>query len=253
MDEILRKLPLSLQAIAVTALAYAAAYAFQFGFLHHYGVSFRAIDINFTTLIVGLAGTLYVIFIADQFMTAYRIFYRRLSSETPEQRFKLRLARTFLVLITLNVGLYAIGTSMIVFLIMNATVVIQVFSEPLASVLRFRSLHIGLKEMYKRIDEEREKKSEIVEPYFVQYMGHTLVVLLVIVSSLLGGKLYAQVQRNMYVIGDKDGIKTVLIQKNGDTLVTKKYDVISQKLEDGFGMERMPDNLYLKERVRISQ
>src|SRR5258706_10119489 len=78
-----------------TVMGYAIAFAFQYGYLKYFNVSYLFIDISTSWIVISLGALLYTLFISDYLITFYRTFLSYLNLEKTTHRKAYLVISTF--------------------------------------------------------------------------------------------------------------------------------------------------------------
>lgn len=242
------KIPTGVKVLGITGLAYVVAFAFQYGYLKHFGISYRAIEIDPIMLIISIGGISFVLYALDSLAVPFRIMHNGIKTNEPIDRYKRAVLRLTILGLFIALALFGIGSPPIVY-VLCLFLVLFYLMEPIVYLRRNVGIKRAIKKMYKRRD--AQLAAERAESYGDKYNSVVSVVVGLVFIAIFSGKLHAMSTSSAYVVSEHGNVVTVLIQKNGNTLVTKDFNKITNEIEPGFELHILEGSLKLRDRVKI--
>ncbi len=249
-------LPSSLVVLGLTALAYMVSFVFQYGFLNTFGISYKVIDVSIPSLIIGIGFTLLVAFNVDQILGVYRTILNNSRTDTPLSRLSMSYVRTIPIIVLMLLALYGLNMTQFVLgsLISFAFMMVMINLGPITiKAIRNKSFTKGVGAHYEYRDKMDSKRTQHEhQGYSETYINYVIWIITFLILALVGGRLYASSQNGFYVIHSSDEVKTIMIQKSGDTIITKDYDVDSKQLLSGFSVRKIDQAVTFNERIEFN-
>lgn len=252
------KLPDGMTVLAVSAVSYVSAFLYQWAYLHYFDISYRAIEITIPNLIVSLAAVTFVLLGFDNVASIWREFRGSLDGRNAIHRYIGQLVRTFTGIAVVFMFLFSIGSPFSLSrYVLLGVVMLLAFRAPepfFWMTIKKLSFKKSLELMYEKFDkgmeDERAQKSF---SYMEKYANLVIAGLLLGVAALTAGRGMASSMKYLYVIETHDNIKTVLVQKNEDTLVVKDFNTKTKQLNPGFTLLKISDRQTFQERLQIKK
>ncbi len=246
----LRKSP-TIIALAVTAFAYLLGYTYQSAYLKYYEVSAYEVEVSVNNLIIASIGIFFVLFAIDQIAVLYRAFLWEPDSNKPSNRYIRMVLKVGATLLVTLAYLESINISDLMPFVVGSAVVFVLFAiEPLWSLKKGKGITQALEEMYKKKDTE-SKDPEKYNTYFEKYGVFIRWGLLLYALASIGGYIHASLLPQLYIYSEKDQVKELIVLKNGDTFVTKRYNVDTHEFEPGYTVQKIQDKLVLDKMQQI--
>jgi hypothetical protein len=248
----------ALVAAAIPAAGYLLAYCFEFAYLHYFDISYRVIErLTIPTIIFSAVAVSCALLAVEVVSAPFKEVVLFFDKSDPLQRFYGECVRVALILAGpfaaggFIFGWSALGDVMLVgdyvimLVMMIALLLVPWFTEYRVGAESFRQ---GLDRMYIARD-----AAVTVWPYVEKIRDGALLVAILLVVAACAGTMFAKSQNGMYVLYDKGQVKTVLIQKVGDTLYLRDYDMAKHIFISGFYIETAGSSLHFQERISIKQ
>lgn len=254
-------LSFSLLAFLATVLGYAAAFCFQFGYLHSYDISYKFIEITTPLLIVSIAATVFLLMAFDSLSGAYKEIMTAFDFSNPTHRFVASFFRLAVIIwVPLTGIIVALGEAShqlvrtILFLILiYVLLALQVSIGPfLYHFYKEKNSKQAIISMYKVKDARFAKeKQKNIETYMEKY-GHLFgPVFLILLIAAVAGRMFASNQNSMYVVQDNGSVKSVLILKTDNDLITKDFDVSNKSFKPGFNIVPLDHTFNFSQRIKV--
>lgn len=245
----------SLLIFGLSMFGYLAAYVFQYGYLKFFDISYKFIDINIPWLIIGIVFTNLIFLYIDYFTRLYKTIIQVFDHPNPLNRLVLSFIRVvpisiFFILFIQGIGVPSESIIIYTILFSSTIIVVHIIFPLIFHLVKERQFLKAVVQMYKSIDSEINDNPD-VRSFGDKYSGTILMIIAFLIIALTAGRHYANMQNGMYVIIDKGDVKSLLIQKNGDTYILKDYNTVKNSFEDGFTIARFQETITLKERVMI--
>jgi hypothetical protein len=245
-----KRIPISLLVFGLTILGYGLSYVFQFGYLHFFGISRIAIEIDVPSIILSMIFIIFALAMLDNIADMYRSLVAGFRNDPYIGRFIIAFLRSVFIIVPLLILVnYALGSNNWDFVwLMSILIVFSLLLEPLGYIFKARGLTPGLKSFYASRD---SRVTRIDEGYMSRYSTHVVYVAGLFIISAAVGRLWASSQDTAYVLSQDNNIKEVLIQRYPDTLISKNYDNLQRKFTPGFSIKKLDSTLYLSDRISI--
>lgn len=238
-----------------SAFAYLLAYMFLLSYLNHFGINSLAITITIPNLIVSLAALGFALFVLDQLAELWRELEPALRGNGPVTQLLRENLRNLFALSIMVALLYGL-TGEIAWLFYVVGLVYLVF--PLLGALFYmlfkkKSFTQGLAQIYKNRDEQHPSQQKKLPSYTESLAVYIGAAILLIAIASLSGKVFAVYSTDFFIVGESKNIKELLIQKNDDELLVKRFNTSTHKFEGGFQFRHYEDSLSLNERYSIKK
>jgi hypothetical protein len=240
----------------ITALGYLTAYAFQYTFYLSFGISYKLININVSTLIISLIfsgfGLVYFIIAADWISTKGKSIYKA-NVTSRAVRALAELVFMFLLLL-LGAWVLSIRVDFLPATLMLALVIAKGFIALVTPLVTF----IGKRIARKRKNAVKSTRHDaITMPFTLEDRAELQLKLklsiIVIAVSLCIGKFYATVDSSFPIVQTNGNIQKVLIQEAGDTIIMKDYDKKQGVFLDGYYIKKGDKEYHVSSNLKTGE